>query len=218
MKKFVLPKIGDKIFVKAEDIHRIEIVKDKESSYGYKLSSSLDNITNDDENLKNRYLLFEYIGNGLYKEVFSEIIIHIAFFFDDSILNDEAKKLKIPGFECNNDNYLEFARGYRESLIHPLIIFSDRFYNYGMPEIYEITDKIKKEFGQNIGFEAQIGLALYTYDDKARALLCSQMKKIIKDDLKAAYVDNVLNDKPKRLRYETDKYKQYTIEDFIDIN
>lgn len=218
MKRFVLPKIGDKIFVKAEDIHRIEITQDNSSSYGYKLSASVDNITHEDEILKDKYLLFEYVGDGLFKEIFSEILLHITFVLDDSILNEEAKKLKMPGFECTNDNYMEFAKGYQKSLTHPLIIFSDNYYNQDISEIFEVNDEIKNAFEKNLGLEAQIGLSLYLYEDKARAMLCSQMKRIIKEDLKSAYSDNILNDKPKRLRYEIDKYRQYSIEDYVDMN
>ena len=141
MKKFKdgeFPKKGEIFGIKVDSIHKIGITKNDKSDFGYGFYSSHEVY----EKIKDKYLLFMYLGDGLAREKSTSIIFNII-------------DLKESIYWSDCINYIEFNDKYKRFLKNPLLIpVDDKTTLYKIDKDYknllEKTDKEEKMISSTI--------------------------------------------------------------------
>lgn len=157
------------IFVsKADNIRRI-IIDDNYKNMLY------DEKIKDYNLLRDRYLVFMYLGSGLAREKYSSTIFNLyreADYTDENLLDE------IPSYRKGNSSDEEFNKGYQKALRNPLIIITEE--GYLNNRVYEYNKESKEELDKNLLEEQKIGALIQKLETDARNNLMNKKEDVYK--------------------------------------
>lgn len=143
------------------------------------------------EELKNKYLILKYLGDGLCQECYTQKYIHVIFSSHEPF--EENKTL----FLINNSGKgpKEFMESYKEISKHPLTCVVD---GTTLNSAYIIDDLFKIKLVDSIGEEDSIINDINRMESYAKSYLECLLKEMVSLDYEYAFAENVIYDLEQR--------------------
>lgn len=168
-----MPKKGEPFIIEASNVNQFFLDSNRVIT-SEKIDSKL---------LKDNYLLFTYLGDGLAREYYSSEIFQLI--FDSNIKFNNIKSYN-KSYE-SVDNKISYYDDYKKVLKNPLLLTINKDTN-----IYECDKKTMDLINKNISIKRQLGNHIEELDIIAREILKIHMSEIIKKDYEDALAENVV--------------------------
>ena len=169
--KEIMPKKGEMFAICANDIKQFYI-DSKRVITDEKVNSNI---------IKNKYLSFMYLGDGLARETYSSEIFQLIF-------DKDIKFNKIKTYNKNYElieNKMNYYKDYKKILKNPLLLYIDE-----NTKMYEYNKEIIKLINKDAKEKRIIGKHIEELNMIAKEILKIHMNGIIKKDYEDALSEN----------------------------
>ena len=153
-----IPNKGEYFIYKIDKLNKFVF----DSENGYKLL----NKKIDEDTLKNKYIVFLYLGNGLAREYYTSIIFNVI---DDV------------NYNCND--YLDFLKKFEKALRHPLSISINEDTN-----LYSVDKNFQKKLKNYNVDPKKIKLTIKSLENQAKKELLDEINYTIEKEVGDYYV------------------------------